>query len=126
MKRINIYYWTSTGIVAAMMLASSIPNILSVPDAVTMVVTHLGYPAYFLPFIGVCKLLGVVGIIVPGPARLKDWAYAGLTFDLIAAMYSMYSVGDPVSTWLPVILPVVLLIASNYFFHERIKASARS
>jgi hypothetical protein len=41
----------------------------------------LGYPIYFIQFISVAKLIGVIVILVPGSGRIKDWAYAGLFFD---------------------------------------------
>ena len=87
MKKINIAYWSVTGIFAAFMLFSAIPDMLIVPEAVTMI-TGLGYPTYFIPFIGVAKLLGVIAILVPGFNRIKEWAYAGLFFDLIGYLFS--------------------------------------
>ncbi len=109
MKKTNTIYWILTGLAAAMMLLSSIPNILSVPDAVDLVVKHLGYPSYFLPMIGVAKLAGAIAILVPGFPRIKEWAYAGLIYDLTAAIYSAISVGDPASQWLPIFVPIILL-----------------
>ncbi len=84
MKKNKALYWTITGLFLAFMLFSAVPDILVVPDAVTFMV-HLGYPKYFIPFIGVAKLLGVIAILVPGFPRIKEWAYAGLCFDLIGA-----------------------------------------
>ena len=88
MKKINIIYWVSTGLFAAFMLLGSIPDVIQHPQAVEMVVKHLGYPAYFLPYLGVAKLLGVAAILYPGLPRLKEWAYAVLHCDLVSAMYS--------------------------------------
>ncbi|MDB5054826.1 MAG: DoxX-like family protein [Bacilli bacterium] len=53
----------------ALMISGSIPDIMSVPDAVPDAIalfTHLGYPAYLLPFLGIAKLLGVVALLIPG------------------------------------------------------------
>src|SRR5258705_6246417 len=52
-----------------------------------------------IPDLGVAKTLGVLAVVVPGFPRLREWAYAGLTFDLSGALYSHLSVGDPASTW---------------------------
>jgi len=123
MKKINTIYWILTGLSAAMMLLSSIPNILSVPDAVDLVITHLGYPTYFLPMIGVAKLAGAMAIVIPGFPRIKEWAYAGLIYDLSAAIYSAISVGDPVSNWLPIFVPILLLAGSYVYHHKRLQAS---
>src|SRR5262245_2104323 len=87
MKTVNIIYWVSTGLFSAFMLSSAIPNLLSSEEWVALL-THLGYPTYILPLLGVAKLLGVVALIVPGFPRLKEWAYAGFTFDLVGAVYS--------------------------------------
>ncbi len=118
MKKTNTIYWILTGLSAAMMFASSIPNILSVPQAVDLVITHLGYPTYFLPMIGVAKFAGAVAILIPGFPRIKEWAYAGLIYDLSAAIYSSISVGDPAGKWLPIFV-FIILIASSYIYHHK-------
>ncbi|MGV2448107.1 UNVERIFIED_CONTAM: DoxX family protein, partial [Bacillus sp. ATCC 13368] len=81
MKKTKIIYWIFTGLLVALMVLGSIPDIMSVPDAVALF-NHLGYPTYLLPFIGIAKLLGVVAILIPGFPRIKEWAYAGFVFDL--------------------------------------------
>ena len=72
MKKTKTIYWIFTGLLAVLMLVSSIPDIMVVPQAVDMITTHLGYPRYFIPFIGVAKFLGVIAIVVPGFPRLKE------------------------------------------------------
>jgi uncharacterized membrane protein len=66
----------------------------------------LGYPAYVMTILGTAKLLGVVALLVPGRLILKEWAYAGFTFDLLGAAASHVFVGDPISETLK---PLVLL-----------------
>jgi DoxX-like family len=124
MKKIKIAYWIFTGLLAVAMTLSAIPDVLSVPEAVTMISTHLGYPAYFVPFIGVAKLLGVVAILVPGFNRLKEWAYAGFVFDLGGATYSMIAVSDPASAWLPMIIGFALIACSYIYHHKKLKAAS--
>src|SRR4029453_4481361 len=87
MKHSMRFYWIVTGLMAAFMLMASVPDVLQIPQAVE-VFTHLGYPTYLLPFPGAAKTLGVVTVLIPGFRRLKEWAYAGLVFDLIGALYS--------------------------------------
>jgi len=87
MKKTNILYWTFTGLFAAVMFFSAIPNILVTAESVDFI-SKLGYPTYIIPFLGVAKLLGAIAILVPGFPRLKEWAYAGLFFDLLGAAYS--------------------------------------
>jgi uncharacterized membrane protein YphA (DoxX/SURF4 family) len=126
MKRTNILYWVFTGLLAALMLLSSIPNIISTSQSVDLVTKHLGYPAYFIPFIGVAKLLGVIAILLPGFPRLKEWAYAGFMFDLIAAIYSSIAVGDTFANWAPMLIGPALITCSYLFYHKKLKAASAS
>lgn len=119
MKKTNIFYWVFNGLFAFLMLGSAIPDIMSHPVAIQGMHVELGYPVFFVPFIGVAKLLGVVAILVPGFPRLKEWAYAGLFFDLIGATYSILAVGKP--DWMFMALPLALAIASYVFYQKRRK-----
>jgi uncharacterized membrane protein YphA (DoxX/SURF4 family) len=122
MKKI-IIYWIFTGLLAALMIMGSIPDIMSVPDAVALF-DHLGYPAYLLPFLGIAKLLGVVAILIPGFPRIKEWAYAGFVFDLSGAIYSSISVGDPASGWMPIFIGYILIAGSYVFYHRKLKTTS--
>lgn len=117
MGKTKIVYWIFTGLISALMLLASIPDVLQTSEAVA-IFTHLGYPTYLLPFIGIAKILGVVAVLVPGFPTLKEWAYAGLVFDLIGALYSHISVGDPPVNW---IFPIVglLLVSGSYAFYRK-------
>jgi hypothetical protein len=94
------------------------------PAAVEIVNTRLGYPNYFLPFIGVAKLLGIVALLVPGFPTIKEWAYAGFVFDIVGALYSHICVGDPPGQWLPIFIPLILLAGSYVFYHKKLKAAS--
>lgn len=87
MKNVKIIYWITTILFAALMTFSAIPDIIMMPEAVDFI-RKLGYPVYFIPFIGVAKLLGSIAILIPYFKKIKEWAYAGLFFDLIGAVYS--------------------------------------
>ena len=113
-NRINGIYWVITGLMAALMLMASIPDVLRQTQAIE-VFAHLGYPAYLLPFLGTAKILGVIAVLVTGAGRLKEWAYAGLVFDIIGALYSHLSVGDPVSVWGFAVVGLVL-VGGSYLF----------
>lgn len=119
MKKTNTWYWIITGIFCAFMLFSSIPDIMMAPDAVTFM-NHLGYPNYFIPFIGVMKVLGIIVILVPGYPRIKEWAYAGLAFDLIGAAYSVVAVEGFQASVSFMVLPVGFLIMSYSLYHKRL------
>ncbi len=123
MKKTKIIYWIFTSLFALLMLSSAIPDILSSPAAVKGMHEGLGYPVYFIPFIGVAKLLGAVAILIPGYPKIKEWAYAGLLFDLSGATYSIASSGAPVANWIFMVLPLSLGICSYIFYHKKIKLS---
>lgn len=117
MKKDKIIYWVLTILFAAFMLMSSFPDIISSPEAIE-IFKHLQYPAYLLPFLGIAKTLGVIVILVPGLPRLKEWAYAGLFFDLAGAVYSGLSVGDPIVQWSPIFIAFVFLFGSYFYWHK--------
>jgi hypothetical protein len=119
MKTTNILYWTFTGIFGAFMLFSGIMDAMVGPDQVALVSKQLGYPEYIIPFLGTAKILGVIAIVVPGFPRIKEWAYAGLFFDLLGATYSALQVGGFVPPMLFMVLPFSFLFLSYTFYHKR-------
>ena len=118
MKRTNTIYWITTAVFAAFMLSSSIPDIVVAPE-VKAFINHLGYPDYFIPFIGVMKLLGVIAILVPGYPKIKEWAYAGIFFDLLGATYSQIVCDGFQIQILLMGLPVTLLTLSYKYHNKR-------
>jgi uncharacterized membrane protein HdeD (DUF308 family) len=126
MKKINIIYWISTGLFAALMLFSAIPDALSTKEAVDFM-TMLGYPKYFISFIGIVKIIGVIAILLPVPSRLKEWAYAGLAFDLMGAIYSIVaftlSAGKSLDPSMILLLVwIVPGVFSYIYYHKKLKA----
>ena len=98
--------------------AVAVPDVLRIPGAVA-VFRHLGYPPYLLMFLGTAKMLGVAAVLTPGVRRLKEWAFAGLTFDLTGALYSHLSVGDPASVWMPAAVGLALMAGSYVAYRTR-------
>jgi uncharacterized membrane protein YphA (DoxX/SURF4 family) len=123
MKKTNTIYWIFTILFAGFMLFSSIPDILRVPSAVDMISTQLHYPEYFVLFLGVAKFLGSIAIVIPGFPRIKEWAYAGLMYDLIAATYSQIALGVPASKWCFMAIFFALAIGSYIYYHKKLKAA---
>jgi hypothetical protein len=120
MKKINILYWVFTGIIAAFMLFTAIPNIVVDEASIALITDQLGFPKYMIPFLGVAKTLGVVGILLPGFARIKEWAYAGLFFDLVGATYSAICVEGLHLPMLFMVLPFGFLALSYIYHHKRL------
>ncbi|GHN02593.1 hypothetical protein WSM22_40820 [Cytophagales bacterium WSM2-2] len=117
MKAITITYWIFTGLLTALCLLSSILDISHAPDAVALI-KHLGYPLYFVTFIGVVRLFGIGAVLVQGYPKLKEWAYAGLFFDMAGAVYSHVATGDSFGVFAPAFIGV-LLVAGSYFFYRK-------
>jgi hypothetical protein len=123
MKKTKIIYWTVTILFAAFMTFTAVPDVLMSPDAVKFI-NALGYPDYFIPFIGVAKILGTIAIVIPGYYRVKEWAYAGLFFDLIGAIYSVLCTHGIDQSMLFMVLPVTIGILSYVYYHKIYRSSA--
>jgi uncharacterized membrane protein YphA (DoxX/SURF4 family) len=100
----KIAYWTTTGLIALSMISGGAAQAFGQHDTVEGVL-RLGYPAYFVTLIGVWKVLGGLAIVVPRLPRLKEWAYAGIVFDLTGASISSAASGLAVRH---VLVPLVL------------------
>jgi hypothetical protein len=101
-----IGYWVATGLLAATFLAGGAAELASAPGVVASTLA-LGYPAYVLTIVGVWKVLTVPALLAPRLPRLKEWAYAGIFFDLTGAAASHAFSGD-----LPgrIATPLVILV----------------
>lgn len=121
MKKLNILYWVFTSLFGAFMLFSAIENI-RVTEGSIMLFESLGYPQYLIAFMGVAKLLGVIGILIPGFPRLTEWAYAGLFFDLTGATFSVLTAQDFHPMTLTMAIPFLLGALSYIYYHKRLAA----
>jgi DoxX-like family len=115
MKNSNLIYWILTGLMAVFMGFGAVLDVIQHPEAVA-IIKHLGYPDYFIPFIGVLKILGVISVLVPSYPFLKEWAYAGLTFDTFGATYSHIASGDSLDKILPAFIAFILILASYILY----------
>jgi len=79
--------------------------------------TDLGYPVYLLNIIGAAKILGAIALVVPKFKRLKEWAYAGFTFDFIGAMWS-HSYIQGFGQYILILIPLGILFFSYTMFHQ--------
>src|SRR6186713_253785 len=84
--------------------------------------THRGFPDYFRVGLSWAKLVGVVVLLAPAPARLKEWAYAGFAFDLVSAIIAHLAVGDGAQAWGWAAATLVLW-GMSYFFWRRLQAA---
>jgi DoxX-like family len=126
-KTTNVLYWIFTILFALLMLFSAYGSILVNEDAIKLIHDQLGYPVYFIAFTGWAKLIGSIVILIPGLKTVKEWAYAGLFFDLLAAVYSGIAVAkgniDPAMLGMLIwILPGIL---SYIFWKKKLKAEGK-
>ncbi|MES2389079.1 MAG: DoxX family protein [Bacteroidota bacterium] len=124
MKKTNILYWVFTGLFAFFMFGSAVPDVLMM-DLAVKGFADIGLTSALVPFLGIAKTLGVIAILVPGFPRIKEWAYAGLMFDLIGAVYLIAAIGK-FSDALGVFIPMAIGVASYIYYHKKRKAELNS
>jgi hypothetical protein len=119
-KKLNILYWVFTILFALLMLFSAVGGIQPSADSIKIVHDGLGYPVYFIQFLSIVKIIGAIAILIPSFNRIKEWAYAGLFFDLAGAIYSGIAASgkfDPMM--LTMIVWIVPGILSYYYWHKK-------
>ena len=109
MKAKNTAYWTTTVLVAFFM-SGGVVQIAQFKANPHGVVPQLGYPMYFFAILGFWKVLGAIAILVPRFPRLKEWAYAGIFFDLTGAAISCAAVGGYGAYGFHVIAPLLIAV----------------
>jgi hypothetical protein len=123
-KITNLLYWIFTILFAGLMIFTAVPNLLKSPESIQLIHDSLGYPIYFIPYIGLTKLLGSIAILIPGLKKIKEWAYAGLFFDLVSSVYSgiaAYGKFDPMM--LMMLIWFVPGILSYIFWNKKMNAT---
>jgi uncharacterized membrane protein YphA (DoxX/SURF4 family) len=101
----RVVYWISTGLLSAAYAVGGYFDVAQPPDVMAQA-AHLGYPAYFFTILGVWKLGAVIALLAPGLPRLKEWAYAGIFFNLTGAAASHAVMKDPLGN---VMTPLIVL-----------------
>ena len=96
-KARTIAYWIVT-VLLCLQLGFTAYAQLRLPQ-VAEAFTRLGFPGYFRVELAWAKLLGVVVLLAPVPARLKEWAYAGFAITLASALIAHFAVGDGPDAW---------------------------
>ncbi|HLT33570.1 MAG TPA: DoxX family protein [Aquaticitalea sp.] len=123
MKKNKIIFWVATTIIILWEGAMPLSALIFSPEQVTIGTRPLGYPDYFAYALIVCKILGVLAISYPKvSAKLKEWAYAGLTFNLIFAFISHACVDQNIGFMLMPLL-VLGILAVSYRFNPKIRCN---
>ncbi|MBI2731158.1 MAG: DoxX family protein [Sphingobacteriales bacterium] len=119
-KTTKTLYWAFTILFAALMIFSAAGGIGPSEDAVKMIHDGMGYPNYFIQFISIAKIVGSIAILLPGLKTIKEWAYAGLFFDLLGATYSIIKVSPSFD---PAMLGMIAWFATgilSYYFWTKL------
>ena len=112
MRLKTISYWATTTIVAFCIGSGGAAELARVPGTIDGLVA-LGYPVYFVMIIGFWKILGALALLAPRFPRLKEWAYAGIFFNMTGAAVSNIVSGTP--AWHPVVdLTIVALTIASW------------
>src|SRR6516162_3447387 len=101
----KLLYWIVTALFLLPMAGSAVLELfVGGPASTAATIVHLGYPLYLLRILGLSKLLGAAAIVSGGSRTLKEWAYAGYTFDLLGAVASHLIVGDGAVALVPAVM----------------------
>lgn len=115
MKKDKIIYWTATSIIG--LFEGVMPALTSQTELAKEGFKHLGYPPYFGNALVIFKVIGVLVLVIPQiPKRIKEWAYAGFTFNFLFATISHGSVdGINGQTFFPLIILAILFVSYKYY-----------
>ena len=113
----KIIYWIATTWLALGMLSTGIVQLFKARDGQggAEMITHLGYPVYFITILGIWKIMGVAAVLIPKYPLLKEWAYAGFFFVMTGAIFSHIALHDSVTEMFPALLLLILTVLSWYF-----------
>ena len=106
----KVIYWVVTGLVTLSAVFAGVNYLWGSQQAV-QAFAHMGYPQQLRIILGVAKILGAIILVVPGLARLKEWAYAGFTFAWISAFIAHYLAKDGPMAFAPLVLLLLLVIS---------------
>jgi uncharacterized membrane protein YphA (DoxX/SURF4 family) len=123
MQKANILFWVFTGLLSVAFILASIDDVM-VSTQAKEIFKQLQYPEYLIRFVGIAKLLGVAVILMPGFPRLKEWAYAGLVFDVTGALYGCLATGVKLLNCSPMLIFYALIAGSYIYYHKKLKLQA--
>lgn len=107
----QILYWIFTVLLALWLLAGGLFDITSAPAAIA-ILHKLHYPDYLSLILGPAKLLAILALFYPRARFLREWAYAGITFDALGAFLSHLAVHDGFADTLAPLVMLAFAVAS--------------
>ena len=123
MKKTKIIFWVSTVFIFLFEGIMPLGTLLFAPQYVNLGTKPLGYPDYFAVTLIIFKFLGVLTILLPSmPGRLKEWAYAGITFNLLFAIIS-HAVVDGNIGFILTPVAIMAILALSYFSGRKMQTA---
>lgn len=118
LKARTVVYWIATALFCLEMGFTAWYMLFRLPEG-AQVIARLGFPGYFRVELACAKLIGVVVLLAPVPARLREWAYAGFAINLASALIAHLSMGDGPDALAPSTLTSVLWALSYFLWRRR-------
>jgi hypothetical protein len=120
----TLAYWIPTVLFALAMTGSGLSSLLGVEEMATNF-SRLGFPDWFMQWLGFAKVVGVVTLLAPGLLRFKEWAYAGFTITLVSAFRAHLAAGDPVGDTAAPLVMLTLGLVGYAFRPDSRKLSSK-
>ena len=117
MRKITIAYWFATGLLALMITKSAVAYLTQ--EAVRVECHRLGFPDYFRVELAIAKLIGVLALLAPVGARVKEWTYAGFTILLVSAIIAHPASGEPARASAGAAVLLGVLVVSYVLYHRQ-------
>ncbi|SIO53397.1 DoxX family protein [Chitinophaga niabensis] len=118
MKKNKIIFWVATVFIFLFEGVMPVSALIFAPSSATAGTVYLGYPIYFAYMLIAFKALGAIALIITKlPRPIKEWAYAGLAFNFVAACISHFAVdGASGVSFFPLIILTILIVSYIYYF----------
>lgn len=106
-----VVFCIATGLIVLSQFASGVMDWTGF-EPIAEGIAKLGYPSYVLKILGTCKIAGAIMLAIPWLPRVKEWAYAGFTFDFLGAASSHALNGDGIGEIMPALIAFGILAVS--------------
>lgn len=117
-KAVNVLYWVFMVWLSFSYLFAAYTELTRWQQGIDLMI-HLGYPIYLLTILGVAKFLAVVGIWQKFSPTLREWAFAGITINLVGAIVSHITVGDGFGGSFPALLNLIIAAVAYWALKKR-------
>lgn len=119
-KALTIVYWVTTSLVVLNFTFGGVSSLLGSASSAE-VFSRLGYPGYFGSLLGTAQVLAAAALLLAVPRVVREWAYAGLVFDTLAACVSLLAIGSPVLHLTAPVIALGVVLVSYRSWHRRTK-----